>query len=350
MQATYDITQSYDWNYQHGPIFSGEIPERKVGNKVKIWDFELNSGIGVPAGPLLNSNFIKLYAELGFDLPIYKTVRTITRECHPAPNCVYVETGGTIPENRIGGDITVSGHEPADVHDITITNSFGVPSKEPKEWMADVEKANSYMGVGQAMIVSCSGTPGVKEDIADDYADCAAMAVEAGAKIIEINYSCPNVRSKEGSIFQDAELSAHISKKVKAAIGNVPLMIKLGHFPTEEAMAQVVIANAPYVDGIAGINTIAMNVYDQAGNQALPGEGRLKSGLCGAGITNYGFVFTERAANIKKANNFDFLICGVGGITHAEDFDKQFNLGADMAMSATGAMWNPMLAMEYHNR
>ena len=72
--AVYDETKSYDENYAHGPFFNEEIPTIiRRGPKIKLWDFELNSPLGIPAGPLLNSNWIKLYGKLGFDMPTYKT-------------------------------------------------------------------------------------------------------------------------------------------------------------------------------------------------------------------------------------------------------------------------------------
>ncbi len=349
MKPTYDISKSYDWNYENGPIFAGEIPKREnPAKKFKLWDFELNSPIGVPAGPLLNSNWIKLYANLGFDIPVYKTVRTTYRECHPNPNCIYIQRKDQLQESEIGADIVGNFKQPKNSRDITITNSFGVPSKEPKEWMADIELANSYLNDGQVMIVSINGTPGSGMDIVSDYVRAAEMAKEAGAKIIEANYSCPNVSTGEGSIYSDPEMSAKISREIKKALGNTPFMIKLGNFVNPAKLEEIAVANAPFVDGIAGINTIKMNVYNELGEQALPGEGRLGSGLCGNVIHDIAQKFTENLAEIKQKNNFDFIICGVGGIMTADDFAERFKGGADIAMSATAAMWNPLLASEFH--
>ncbi len=351
MQPTYDITKSYDWNYDNGPIFTAEIPPQKIpAKKFKLWDFELNSPIGVPAGPLLNSNWIKLYAELGFDIPVYKTVRSVFRECHPNPNCIYIPRKNQLTLDETGNDIVGNFAQPAKNEDLTITNSFGVPSKNPQEWMADIAKAQSYLQNGQVMVVSINGTPGTGEDIIADYVRVAQMAVEAGAKIIEANYSCPNVASGEGSIYADAEFSAKISREIKKNIGSVPFMIKLGNLKNFADLEKVVVANAPFVDGIAGINTIKMNVYDENGQQALPGKNRLGSGLCGNIIRDIAQNFTENVAKIRETNNFDFIICGVGGIMTADDFQNRLSSGADIAMSATAAMWNPLLAHEFKQK
>ncbi len=349
MIPTYNIHKSYDWNYENGPLFEGLISDRPESTKkTNLFDFELNSPLGVPAGPLLNSNWIKLYAELGWDIPVYKTVRTVYRECHPNPNCIYIPQEEQFEEKDAGSDVVGVFEDQEDSSKVTITNSFGMPSKEPEEWMRDVEKANSYLSDGQVMVVSIVGTPGEGKSLPADYARCAKMAKEAGARIIEANYSCPNVCSGEGSIFTDPDLSSEISQAIRLEIGNTPLMIKVGNFINLEILEDMVAMNVPFINGISGINTIAMKVYDKYGNQALTGKNRLTSGLCGYGIHDISQRFTENLARIRNEDNYDFIICGVGGITSVEGVEARLNGGADIVMSATGAMWNPMLAMEYH--
>lgn len=350
MDPTYDIHKSYEENYDKGPFFEDGIPERPaLSSKIKFFDLEVNSPLGVPAGPLLNSNWIKLYAELGWDIPVYKTVRTVEYNCHPAPNCVFADVSHQLGPTDIGGDLQTLNEDPDRVEDLTITNSFGMPSKAPEIWMSDVEKSNNYLKAGQVMVVSVVGTPGEGKDLISDYVRCAEMAKEAGAKVIEVNYSCPNVCSGEGSVFADPELSSSISKAVKKAIGSTPLMIKMGVFSNLIKFAEVVEANARYVDGIAGINTVSMKVYNPEGKQALPGKGRLSSGLCGSGIHDVSQMFTEQLAALRAEKKYDFLICGVGGIMTEADIDQRLGGGADIVMSATGAMWDPMLAYRWHD-
>jgi dihydroorotate dehydrogenase len=177
------------------------------------------------------------------------------------------------------------------------------------------------------------------------------MVKEAGAKIMEVNYSCPNlVGSKAGAIYQDAEASAQISKVIRNEIGpSVPFVIKIGNLPYEELKA-VVAANLPYVDGIAGINTIPGNVRNPDGTQALPGEGRLKSGICGKTIRAVSHNFVENLVKIRAELKADFVIFGVGGMMSPADFDQRLEAGADIVMSATAIMWDPWLAKRWHER
>jgi dihydroorotate dehydrogenase len=55
----------------------------------------------------------------------------------------------------------------------------------------------------------------------------------------------------------------------------------------------------------------------------------------------------ERMVEYKKKKNWrDFTIVGVGGVTKPEDYQRYMNIGVNAVQSATGAMWNPNLAME----
>ncbi len=347
--ALYDITKSYETNYKEGPFFEQKVPPRKpITQTKKLFDFEINSSLGVPAGPLLNSHWCDVYARLGFDLPVYKTVRSIERACHPNPNCIFLDTPEQFTNQEINTEIH-PGTKPQYTEDITITNSFGVPSFAPSVWMKDIEEGNKKMGKGQIMIVSVNGTPGLEErELIEDYGYVASMAKEAGAKIIEVNYSCPNLGgSKEGALFCDPENSALVSKKIRESIGDTPLLIKLGWMPATQ-LEKVVKANRPYVDGFSAINTIPRKVINEDGTPALPGENRLTSGTCGFAIGNLAEEVTQNLIDIRKRWSDDFVICSVGGMMNAADLHRRLDMGADIVMSATAAMWDPYLAQKFH--
>lgn len=97
---------------------------------------------------------------------------------------------------------------------------------------------------------------------------------------------------------------------------------------------------------LPGINTMQAAVVDRKGEPALPGPNRLRSGLCGAGIKWAGLDFVKKLKKIKDDNNYKFSITGVGGVLAAEDYNEYRDAGADVVMSATGAMWNPLLAQQ----
>jgi len=348
--ATYDIDRSYDENYQAGPGFDGPVPPLAAPARppFAFLGFALNSPLGVPAGPLLNSAYVDLYARLGWDVPVYKTVRSIVRHCHPAPNCQFLPAA--VLDETDALSIRSVSPAPDRVTDLSITNSFGMPSKAPGEWMADVAKAQASMNDGQVLVVSIVGTPGAGgRDLVADFAYTAALAKEAGAKIIEANFSCPNVMSGEGSLYGDPDLSAVVTGRIRREIGDIPLLIKIGALPDERLRA-VVAANLANIDGIAAINTVPMRVVDADGQQALPGEGRLQSGVCGAAIREVAAAMTARLCRIRENLGRHFAVVSVGGVMTEDDIDARLRLGADLVMSATAAMWDPLLANRWRAR
>jgi dihydroorotate dehydrogenase len=343
---TYDTDRTYDENYERGPTFAGPMPALVPPRRPQEFlGFRLNSPLGVPAGPLLNSAYVGLYARLGWDVPVYKTVRSVARSCHPAPNCLFIAPDVLNEEDAL----SVRAVEPAPqtVAGLAITNSFGMPSKAPDEWMTDVRAAQDKMGEGQLLIVSIVGTPGAGgRDLAGDFAHTAALAKEAGARVIEANFSCPNVVSGEGSLYSDPDFSAAVTGRIRKEIGDTPLLIKIGALP-EARLRSVVQANLANIDGIAAINTVPLRIVDKAGGQALPGDGRLQSGVCGAAIRNVAAEMTARLVRIRRDLGARFAVISVGGVMTESDIDGRVALGADLVMSATAAMWDPLLASRW---
>lgn len=346
---TYDVGETYDENYAAGPVFAAPLPAPVAPKKAwSFLGFDLASPLGVPAGPLLNAAYVDFYGRVGWDVPVYKTVRSIARACHPAPNCLFISPDMLVEEDALS--IRPTAPAPDRVDDLTITNSFGMPSKAPAEWMLDVQKAAESLGKGQLLIVSVVGTPGAEgRSLVDDFAHTAKLAAEAGAEVIEANFSCPNVVSGEGSLYGDPETSALITERIKREIGDIPLLIKIGALP-EERLTAVVRANLPHVAGFAAINTVPLRVVGADGRQALPGEGRLQSGVCGAAIKVVAATATERLVRVRKALGADYKVIGVGGVMTEADIDARLDMGADLVMSATAAMWDPLLAHRWKSR
>lgn len=349
----YDSTKSYEDNYQKGPFGdftsfpTDQLPSAK---QVTFLGFKLDLPFGIPAGPLLNSKFVTAAWRWGFSLSTYKTVRGNDYACHPHPNVIKVEMQRDIhPGETVVGSIDTS---TIDVTKDGITNSFGVPSRPPEVWQQDVKKGMVEMKPGNLMILSFMGTKKdgmTATEYVEDFAKTAKLAKDTGAPILEVNFSCPNV-GKEGLICNEVETSRSILEAIKAVRGNVPLLVKIGYFPpdqqnTLEALLTAIHENA---SGVAAINTIQAKVTDEKGAQMLPGSPvRLFSGICGATIRWAGLEMAERIVEVKKRKGWkDFVVIGVGGVTTPADYQKYMNLGVDAVQSATGAMWNPRLAVE----
>ena len=55
---------------------------------------------------------------------------------------------------------------------------------------------------------------------------------------------------------------------------------------------------------------------------------------------------TKRLHALREEFGMKYGIIGCGGVTVPSDFKEFRNAGADVVMTATGAMWNPYLAKE----
>jgi len=184
-----------------------------------------------------------------------------------------------------------------------------------------------------------------QEEFIEDYALAAKLSLETGAKILETNLSCPNI-GNEGLVCYNLDVTERVCDAIRNVIGNTPLIIKIGYYKDDMQLASLAEIANKYADGISGINTLQTEIIDKNGNQALPGNNRSRSGVCGATIKWAGLETVRKLKDIKNKNAYSFAIEGVGGVMKSEDYFEYMSSGADSVVSATGAMWNPYLAQE----
>lgn len=350
----YNPEKSYEENYEKGPygaFADGEIFKQEGEPQQKFLGKKVYLPFGIPAGPLVNGKFIKAALEKGFDIGVYKTVRTRVKKSNQWPNVLAVDVTGdlTIEQAKKGLVIKKDFTQP-----LAITNSFGNPSYPVDVWQKDIANLVTWTNRRKGQMV-CGMIEGTRWDesytdqkILEDWILAARLMNETKIHAIEANFSCPNEgdRVKQLLCF-DIKQSRHIAEAIKTEIGNTPLVIKISYFESEDQLKSFVKELGSIVDGIAAINTITAPIYDEKGNQALPGgEWRLKSGVCGAPVKWAGIEMVERLKKLREKNSFSFEIIGVGGVTTPEDYFAYKKAGADCVMSATGAMWNPYLAQE----
>lgn len=354
----YDPNLSYEDNYAEGPFSAFADGKDLRTNKTPKYDFlgfKINSPFGIPAGPLLNAKYCQAAFEKGFDIIHYKTRRSVAFPSNQWPNVLSVEIKGDLTLERAKNPLIGSMNFDKDPKTFSITNSFGNPSPEPPSvWQEDMKKAVEAAGPGQLLIGSVVGTIQqgfTDEDYHNDFGKAAEMASQTGVKVIEVNLSCPNVAS-EGIVCYSKEAVISICQKTKEKIGQIPMLIKVGYFSADQQqlLEDIVKSVLPYIAGIAAINTIPAKVLDKEGNQALPGEGRLTAGICGASIKWAGLDMVKRLNQIREKLNKDFAIVGVGGVMTVDDFMQYREAGADVVQSATGSMWNPYLAKEIKSK
>ena len=145
----------------------------------------------------------------------------------------------------------------------------------------------------------------------------------------------------------DIAATREIVEAVRAAVPNIKLLVKTTYFTSQNQLADFVSQIGPLVDGITTINTIAAKVVDSAGHQAYPGSSaRAKPGISGHAIFPAALEMTQRLHALREQYRHDFQIIGIGGVLSPKEFFAYRAAGADIVMSATGAMWNPNLAIE----
>jgi dihydroorotate dehydrogenase len=342
----YDPARTYLENFEQGPFSffaDGSVYEEHGEPQYKFLGCEVNLPLGIAAGPLLNGRFVKAALDKGFDIPVYKTVRTRRYAAHAWPNVLAVHPRGDLPLDppAMVGDEDYS--EP-----LSITNSFGVPSFDPEFWQPDIADAAKHARRGQVVVASFQGTlsgHGDVEAYIEDFALAARLLKETGVKIIEANLSCPNEGTANLLCF-DVERARHVVERIREQIGSLKLMVKAAYFRDEQKLRAFVRQVGPLVDGVVAINTLPAKIMDSNGAQALPGEGRLSSGVCGRSIKWAGLEMAGRLARLREEMGLGFSIIGVGGLSDANDYRAYREAGSDAAMMATAAMWNPRLAQE----
>ncbi|HUO56298.1 MAG TPA: hypothetical protein VMU27_02600 [Candidatus Paceibacterota bacterium] len=352
----YDPTRTYEENYAEGPFGDlGFDCDNRGEPAYDFLGFKVNLPFGIPAGPLVNSRFIAAAFKSGFDINVYKTVRTRAKSANEWPNILPIDVQGDLTLEKAKKGLVVKREF---THPLAITNSFGNPSFPVDIWQKDIATlvASAQTRPGQLVLGMIEGTywnsTDTEEDFVNDWVLAARLMQETGVHGIEANFSCPNEgdRVKRLLCF-NTEKSQTIVDAMKNKIGNTPLVVKISYFENEQDLRDLVQKIGGLVDGISAINTIPAPVYKENGTQALPGgPWRLKSGICGAPIKWAGLDMVRRLKKLREEFGMKFFITGVGGVMSAADYDEYRNAGADAVMSATGAMWNAHLAQEIKSR
>lgn len=331
----YDAAQSYEWNYAHAPDpVAIDVPPWP--QRCEFLEREVGSPLGVAAGPLLNGRWLRYYASLGFDVLTYKTVRTRPRECYPLPNVLPVRG-----DQLVGSEPFV---EACPTMDRTWAVSFGMPSMPPEVWRADVRETRTLLPREKVLCVSvvASEQPGwTVAELAADYALAARWAVESGADCVEANFSCPNVCSSDGQLYQHAADAAQCAAAIRGAIGTTPLIIKVGHLTSEAEALALVDALAPTCNALSMTNSVALPIRGNDGQLLFNGQRR---GICGRAILEASIAQTAMMHELIRRRGHKLQLIGVGGAFDAIDVQRYLAAGASAVHFATAVMVEPDVA------
>ncbi len=348
LKPLYDTTKTYYENLEQGPF--GDFADNGVFHNTgePQYDFfgtPVYLPFGIAAGPLPGARFVKAAFDKGFDIVTFKSVRTHDYPCHPVPNVLPVALAEQLDPFATDTPLQTASDY---AMPLSIANSYGIPSFEPEVWQPEIKRAFQTVGKGQAMLVAFQGTDRGHghEAFVQDHVEGVKLLKETGARVIEINLSCPNEGSSELLCF-DTKATKQIVETVRAAVDDVKLVVKITYFTDKLALKGFVQEIGPLVDGISAINTIAARLVDETGKQAFPGgAARTKPGISGHAILSAGLEMVAQLANYRQEFGLDYKIIGIGGVQSAANFQAYQDKGADIVLSVTGAMWNPKLAQE----
>lgn len=307
----------------------------------RLFDYELNSSLGIAAGPLINSKWVEGFARIGYDILTYATVRSVFQPAHALPNIRQVEN------QEQAAIITRRSHVNGN---LTIAVSMGLPSMEPDVWRKDVRRAKEKLRDGQMLIVSVVGTTppgGDAEALIADYAQCAAWATEAGADAIEVHLAQPDTLFEQNQmIYENVALSAQILYRVRTSV-SVPVLAKVGPFRTPRALHDTATKLAPWTSGFVLVHGITRRVLDDKGNAAFEGDGRDRADVVGSDTFQVSSRQVEEMISWRKAGAWDRAIIAVGGLTTVERARQVLREGANAALVATAALFDPQFAVRF---
>lgn len=346
----FNLHRGFWENFYGGPPEDDFVPRNLTKRPVKLADVEIGFPFGVPSCALTpNHEFVRFFAERGFDLITYKTVRDKPRDAHEFPHWAFVQdVKNPLSEENLDDPVVATLDTwPDNASQISMVNSFGVPSLPPADWQQDIEDSKNALGTGQALVVSVMGTP---EDAASDtelieqFVSVAAKARDAGADIVELNMSCPNTGGE--LMFLTPELASLVCRAVSAELKrtSTPTFIKIGYL-TDRPLERLIAMCAPHINGIVAINTVQVPVTNLHGMRFFSGPAdRQRAGISGFAVKELGLRTARSLARLREENHYDYSLIGVGGVTSPADFDEYMNAGVDAVQSCTGSWINPMLA------
>lgn len=298
----------YDPRLSYIDNFHRELPKFKKRNICR------NTKLG--AGIALNSKYIQLFSDLGYEWITYKTVRSYEKEPLPFPNILAkINNKWKLPTNVSWSDIQ---------NIEAITNSYNMPSKHPVFWVKDVDIAKKNLRLNQKLVLSFVG------DDLEDIIKTSDLANQTSTDYLEADLSCPN---DIPLIYQNIKLTAEIVKNLNI---NKPLIIKVGAWNSYGEVREFCENIGEHVYGIEAINGVKEEGFEKL-------LGRSESGTCGPVIFKTALKNIQWLNEAREELGMNFKIFGIGGIHNEETSEKMFEGGADVVGAVTYALLDPEL-------
>jgi dihydroorotate dehydrogenase (NAD+) catalytic subunit len=192
-----------------------------------------------------------------------------------------------------------------------IINAMGLPNPGINYFTEEIKFTKTIMH--EPLIVSVFGYS------AEEYAEVAKKAVEAGADAVELNVSCPHVKQTGSEIGTNPKILHEVVSAVKAQIKK-PLIVKLSPNVSDiTEIAQVAVKAG--ADALTAVNTLKAIAIDP--ETQLPILSNIRGGLSGPAMKPVALRCVY-----DLAEKVDVPIIGCGGVSDWRDAVEFFLAGA----------------------
>ena len=179
------------------------------------------------------------------------------------------------------------------------------------------------------------GIVNISAERVEDYAMMAAKLDEQpGIAAIEVNVSCPNIARGGYCFGWDADMSAEVTRAVRA-VTTLPVMVKLSP-GASDVVAVALAVEAAGADSISLINTLVGMSIDVRGRR--PVLANQTGGLSGPAIKPIAVRMVYQVAAAVRVP-----VVGMGGIMGLADALEFFLAGASAVQIGTGIFVDPGL-------
>lgn len=171
----------------------------------------------------------------------------------------------------------------------------------------------------------------------EECKELASLIDGSDAGMIELNISCPNVKQGGAAFGTRCESAAEITKAVRSATKK-PLMVKLS--PNVTSITDIAKAvEAEGADAVSLINTLlGMRIDIKTRRPILKNN---VGGLSGPAVFPVAVRMVWQVANAVK-----IPVCGMGGISTAEDAVEMMMAGASTVQLGAAIFRNPYTPLE----
>ncbi len=209
----------------------------------------------------------------------------------------------------------------------TWINAMGLPNPGLEEFLEEFSLTSLRIPI----------IPNLVADSPEEFEKLAIAVAGAGAKMAEINLSCPHPKAGYGGSLtgQDPVAAAAV---IEATAEHLPVIAKLTPNVADIGKVAVACARAGAA-AISAINTLAALDVDPELERPLLGNGF--GGLSGAAVRPIGLRKVLEIVQALRKETLIVPVIGMGGISSADDVVRYLLCGADMVQIGTCLAGNP---------